>query len=53
MLDQSPKGGAPPQCSKCHASTHFVMTIPLVSEPGRVLLFECETCGKVYFCPET
>jgi hypothetical protein len=39
MSDQSPKGGAPPQCDRCHVLTHFVMTIPLVSEPGRVLLF--------------
>jgi hypothetical protein len=51
MSDPSPKGGAPPQCDKCHGSTRFVMTIPLVSEPGRVLLFECDTCGKIYSVP--
>jgi hypothetical protein len=52
MSDQSPRGGAPPQCNKCHASVRFVMAIPLVWEPGRVHLFECATCGKVDFCPE-
>jgi hypothetical protein len=52
MSDQSPQISAPPQCSKCHASMLFAMTIPRVSEPGRVCIFECATCGKLDFRPE-
>jgi hypothetical protein len=53
MSDQSPKGSAPPLCDKRQASMRFVMEIPSVSEPGHVHLFECATCGKLYFRPES
>jgi hypothetical protein len=48
MSDQPSKGGAPPQCNRCHAPLRFMMTIPLVSEPGRVKVFECVTCGAEF-----
>jgi hypothetical protein len=52
MPDLSPKDAPPPQCNKCHAYMRFTMTLPLVSEPGRVRVFECATCGKLDFRPE-
>ena len=51
MSDESPKGGAP-QCNRCQTPVRFAMTIWQVTEPGHVRLFECATCGKVYFRPE-
>jgi hypothetical protein len=52
MSDQAPMGAAPPQCNRCHAPLLFVMTTPLVDEPGRVQIFECAACGRVEFYPE-
>jgi hypothetical protein len=52
MSVQLPKGSAPPQCNRCQTSMCFAITIWLVSEPGLVHVFECATCGKLYFRPE-
>jgi hypothetical protein len=53
MSDQPPKGGAPPPCSRCHKPVRFMMTIPQVSEPGRVQIFECVAYGNLEFRAET
>jgi hypothetical protein len=42
-----PKQG--PLCEACHKPTDFVTTIPRVTEPGRVRMFQCATCGELKF----
>jgi hypothetical protein len=46
--------GAPsaPNCDACRKPIVFVATIPRVTEPGRVRLFQCTDCEKVGFRPE-
>jgi hypothetical protein len=46
--DDGPKQG-PPLCDTCKTPTDFVTTIPRVTEPGRVHMFQCATCGKLRF----
>jgi hypothetical protein len=41
-----------PLCDSCHRPTDFVTTIPRVTEPGRVHMFQCGTCGKLKFLDE-
>jgi hypothetical protein len=53
MSDQPPRGNAPLPCSRCHAPVHFMMTIPLVDEPGRTQIFECDRCDNLEFRTET
>jgi hypothetical protein len=43
-----PAGGAmPPLCVKCETRMAYVTTIPRVTEPGTVALFQCEHCEKI------
>jgi hypothetical protein len=51
-----PRGGnhqRPPPCEVCGNPMNVVVSIPRVSEPRSVRLFECSTCGKLEFIPET
>jgi hypothetical protein len=36
-----------PVCDQCHVPMRFVYTIPRVTEPGRMQVFQCERCEKV------
>jgi hypothetical protein len=36
-----------PVCDKCLVPMRFVYTIPRVTEPGRLQMFQCERCEKV------
>jgi NAD-dependent SIR2 family protein deacetylase len=40
-------------CDQCHVPMRFVYTIPRVTEPGRVQMFQCERCDKVILRPES
>jgi hypothetical protein len=37
---------------KCLVPMRFVYTIPRVTEPGRLQMFQCERCEKVTSRPE-
>jgi hypothetical protein len=37
----------PPLCVKCETRMAYVTTIPRVTEPGTVALFQCEHCEKI------
>jgi hypothetical protein len=41
-----------PVCERCHVPMKFVFSIPRVTEPGRVQMFQCERCEKVAFRSE-
>jgi hypothetical protein len=43
---------APPQCGRCQKPMAFMTTILNVTEPGRVLVFQCADCQKLDFRPE-
>jgi hypothetical protein len=51
MVPNPPAGPAPPQCSKCQKPMAFMTTIQRVTEPGRVMVFQCEDCEKLDFKP--
>jgi hypothetical protein len=34
------------ECGKCQKPMAFMTTIPCVTEPGRVLVFQCPICEK-------
>jgi hypothetical protein len=42
-----------PVCDQCHVPMRFVYTIPRVTQPGRVQMFQCERCEKVTSRPES
>jgi hypothetical protein len=42
----------PPQCGMCQKPMGFMTTIQRVTEPGRVLVFQCGDCEKLDFRPE-
>jgi hypothetical protein len=41
-----------PVCELCQVPMKFVFTIPRVTEPGRVQMFQCERCEKMMSRPE-
>jgi hypothetical protein len=41
-----------PVCDHCHVPMKFVFTLPRVTEPGRVQMFQCERCEKMTSRPE-
>jgi hypothetical protein len=47
------QSGSLPQCPDCRTSMCFAVSIARVTEPGRVQVFECATCKKLDFLPET
>jgi hypothetical protein len=42
---------SPPECGKCQKPMAFMTTIPRVTEPGRVRIFQCQDCEKLDFKP--
>jgi hypothetical protein len=40
-------------CDQCHVPMRFVYTIPRVTKPGRVQMFQCERCDKITLRPES
>jgi hypothetical protein len=47
------EASSPTLCDRCHMAMKFVFTIPRVTEPGRVQMFQCERCDKVILRPES
>jgi hypothetical protein len=53
-MDQTPSLTGPPvlpECGKCQKPMAFMTTIHRVTEPGRVLVFQCADCEKLDFRP--
>jgi hypothetical protein len=44
---------APPHRSKCGKPMALVTVVPRVTEPGRVVIFQCEDCEELDFKPAT
>jgi hypothetical protein len=40
-----------PECDKCRKPMAFATALPRVTEPGRVLVFQCADCEKLDFRP--
>jgi hypothetical protein len=56
VMDQNPSvtdPPVPPDCGKCQKPLAFITTIPRVTEPGRVRIFQCADWAKLDFRPET
>jgi hypothetical protein len=50
---RSPVGSTSlPQCGKCQKPMAFMTTIERVTEPGRVMIYQCPDCEKLDFRPE-
>jgi hypothetical protein len=50
LIPTAPGG---PNCGKCQIPMAFMTAIQRVTELGRVLVFQCSTCEKLDFQPET
>ena len=54
VMDRNPPcSAAHPQCGKCQKPMRFMTAIPQVTEPGRVMIFQCADCEKLHFKPAT
>jgi hypothetical protein len=55
VMDQHPPPPAGPddlpRCGKCQKPMAFMTTIQRVTEPGRVMVFQCPDCEKLDFKP--
>jgi hypothetical protein len=47
-----PTAPTSPDCGKCQKPMAFMTAIRRVTEPGRVLVFQCSICEKLDFQPE-
>jgi len=39
----------PPLCGNCRKPMVLISTVPRVTEPGQVLLYQCNECEKLKF----